>query len=289
MYTLEEFPPRREPREPEPDGKRKKSRRPRRPSLALSFSWLPFAALLAIGVSAGGAGAFWWAERKVTGLEGALADARIELETAHNSLQLLWATTTRLDEARGRRQDFLRDSLASVQQFVDTEVTKLWQTAYLEHRERLDSDAARIAANRQSIGVLLDESSTTNSRIDALFDENENQYASLRDLGAVVNGLRQTLAAVSGRVDQFEQQTSAARIARGQLDRRVGGVELWIDGFTAAGLDGGVVDDRLAMLVAELEEMTARVDSLRVVTDSVRRSRALVGPPDPQEPDPGNH
>jgi hypothetical protein len=247
------------------------------------------AALLAIGVSAGGAGAFWWAERRVSSLEGALDDARIELETAHNSLQLLWATTTRLDEARGRRQDFLRDSLESVQQFVDTEVTKLWQTAYLEHRQRLDSDGARIAANSESIGLLFDESSTTSSRIDALFAENETQYASLRDLGSILNGLRQSLATVTGRVDDVETQFSAARIARGQIDRRVGGVELWIDGFTAAGLDGAVVDQRLASVLTELEEMTARVDSLRVVMDSVRRSRALVGPPDPAEPDPGNH
>jgi hypothetical protein len=157
MYTLEEFPPRRESRKeetPEVARRRKRAKRepreppePREPrrDRTIGLGWLPFAAILAIGASAGGAGAFLWAERRVATLEGALMEARTELQTTHSSLRTLWETTTRLDAVRGQGQDFLRDSLASVQQFVDSEVNKLWQTAYLENRERLDTDAAHIA------------------------------------------------------------------------------------------------------------------------------------------------
>jgi DNA repair exonuclease SbcCD ATPase subunit len=296
MYTLEEFPPRREPRhEPEPTGrfrkkrenkeKREKLKEPGNPQprggrqggRQISVSLLPIAAILAIGASTGGAGAFWWAERRVAGLEGALNEARSELQTANSSLSTLWTTTTSLDEANGRRQGFLRDSLASVQEFVDTEVAKLWQTAYLEHRRRLDTDAALIEENDQSIQLLFDASSTTSSRIDALFRENEVQYTNLRDLGQAVEAARQTLAAISNQVGELQTQFAATRVARGQLDRRIGGVERWVDGFTSAGLDGDAVERRLASLVGELAVMTARVDSLRIVTDSVRRSRTLVG------------
>ncbi|HUF69912.1 MAG TPA: hypothetical protein VMM79_14805 [Longimicrobiales bacterium] len=289
MYTLEEFPPRREPRhEPEPAGRFRKKREKReklkepgtpepRGGRQIGVSLLPIAAILAIGASTGGAGAFWWAERRVAGLEGALNEARSELQTANSSLRTLWTTTTSLDEANGRRQGFLRDSLASVQEFVDTEVAKLWQTAYLEHRRRLDTDAALIEENDQSIQLLFDASSTTSSRIDALFRENEVQYTNLRDLGQAVDAARQTLAAISNQVGELQTQFAATRVARGQLDRRIGGVERWVDGFTSAGLDGDAVERRLASLVGQLAVMTARVDSLRIVTDSVRRSRTLVG------------
>jgi chromosome segregation ATPase len=238
-------------------------------------------AVLAIGASAGGGAAFFWAERRVATLEGSLNDARTELETAHSSLRTLWATTQSLDEVRSRRQDFLRDTLASVQQFVDTEVNRLWQTAYVENRRRLDTGDARIAENAQSIDLLFDASATTSSRIDALFRENEIQYTNLTDLGQSVEGVRQTLAAISGQVGELQTQFAATRVARGQLDRRIGGVERWVDEFTSVGLDGDAVQHRLAALVDELAVMTARVDSLQAVTDSVRRGRrTLVGQDD---------
>jgi chromosome segregation ATPase len=249
----------------------------------MAVGLMPVIAVLAIGASAGGAGAFFWAERRVATLEGALNDARVELETAHSSLRTLWATTQSLDEARGRRQDFLRDSLVSVQQFVDTEVDRLWQTAYVENRRRLDTGDARIASNAQSIELLFDASATTSSRIDALFRENEIQYTNLSDLGRSVEGVRQVLTGISSQLGELQTQFAATRVARGQLDRRIGGVERWVDEFTSAGLDGDAVQQRLASLVDEIEMMTARVDSLQAVTDSVRRSRrTLVGQDGPR-------
>jgi hypothetical protein len=95
--------------------------------------------------------------------------------------------------------------------------------------------------------------------------------------------VRQVLAGISGQLGELQSQFAATRVARGQLDRRIGGVERWVDEFTSAGLDGDAVQQRLASLVDEIEMMTARVDSLQAVTDSVRRSRrALVGQDGPR-------
>jgi len=286
MYTLEEFPPRRGSRRPAPEQQSKEDREPKkerppkrerhRPR-TLEFGWAPLVAILAIGGSASAVGAWWWVDQRMADLEHELVQARTQLEAANNSLELLWNTTTRLDEARGRRQDFLQDSLGSVQEFVDSEVTKLWQTAYIENRQRLDANASRLGRHDASIRDILDESATTQSRIDVLYRENATQQSVLNELGRNLSGLRQTLAVVSGQIGDIGQQLAASRVARGQLDRRVGGIESWMDGFTVAGLDGGAVDRRFAALVADLRTMTARVDSLRLVTDSVRASRALVG------------
>lgn len=280
MYTLEEFPPVREPRnngesrKPESAGRKPGSGKRPAPT---SLSWIPFAAVLAIGLSAAAGGAYWWVERRIGHLEEELTAARTELATARSSLRLLWTTTTRLDEAQARRQAGLQDSIGSVQAFFDSEVNKLWEGAYLEHGRRLDNNTALIGAHDRSIRTILDQSDQTSARIDALFRENETQYAGIRDVGERLDAIGQSLAAVTGQVTDMQSRLANAQVARGQLATRISGVEVWMDGFTGAGLNGEAVDQRLAALVADLRTMTARVDSLRVVTDSVRRSRALVG------------
>ena len=257
MYSLEELPP---PKRELPKAKSGGSFR--LPGLALVSSAGIATAILA--------GAGFWMNHRLSRIETGLASALTGLDEAGASLRLLWTTTTRLDETQGERQDVLQDSLGFVKSYVDSEVSKLWRSAYLEHQSRLDQNSRRIAANGESITRLLDASSQASARLDAFSRRFAVQESDLRGFGEAVEGLRQTTQSLTDQYGDIERQVVAERAARLLVDGRLQGVEQWTAGFRGEGLTARTLQTRLASLVADLRAVSVRLDSLRLAVDSVR-------------------
>jgi len=257
MYSLEELPPpKREPPKAKSGGSF------RLPGLALVSSAGIATAILA--------GAGFWMNHRLSRIETGLASALTGLDEAGASLRLLWTTTTRLDETQGERQDVLQDSLGFVKSYVDSEVSKLWRSAYLEHQSRLDQNSRRIAANGESITRLLDASSQASARLDAFSRRFAVQESDLGGFGEAVEGLRQTTQSLTDQYGDIERQVVAERAARLLVDGRLQGVEQWTAGFRGEGLTARTLQTRLASLVADLRAVSVRLDSLRLAVDSVR-------------------
>jgi chromosome segregation ATPase len=242
----------------------------------LPIATIALIALLVVALS-GITGSWLWTDHRLAQIEGELADARASLDDAGNSLRLLWATTTQLDSTRIEGQELLAGSIGSVKQFAESEVTKLWETAYVEHERRLDETARRISAADQSIRQILATSGRTTARLDGLARQNQLQDADLNGMAGTVTTLRETLAILTGEVEQLAGQLVTSQQTQVRLGSRVDGVEQWVGGFREAGLDAGAVRDRLSSLVRDLRTMTLRVDSLKIATDSTRGRRAQTG------------
>jgi chromosome segregation ATPase len=257
MYSLEELPPpKREPPKPKGGGP------VRLPGLAL----VTCAAITVAFLAATG----FWIDHRLSRIETDLASARTGLDEAGASLRLLWTTTTRLDESQGERQDVLQDSLGFVRDYVESEVSKLWRSAYLDHQNRLEQNARRIATNGETIARLLDASSQASARIDAFSRRFAVQDADLHSLGEAVDGLRQASQSLTDQYSDIEKQIVAERAARLLVDGRLQGVEQWNAAFRGEGLSAHSLQTRLASLAADLRAATVRLDSLRLAVDSVR-------------------
>ncbi|MCI0436180.1 MAG: hypothetical protein L0271_21440 [Gemmatimonadetes bacterium] len=229
------------------------------------------------------AGTWWSMQRRISELSTELADARATLQSATASLQLLWTTTTKLDETQDSRQERLADSLTAVRTFAETE-SRLWETAYGEHESVLQTQAQRLALlerNSAAVVRLTDASLRTNTKLDALMNRSAMIEADVRTVGAALATLRQTLAlltdefaslerrftAMSDRIVQQESQLVSSRSDQSRIGVRLDDVESWVSPFRAAGLDAGSLRSRLAALAADLRTITMRVDSLRRPAD----------------------
>jgi chromosome segregation ATPase len=219
--------------------------------------------------------------RRIATLETQLEATAQGLSEARNSLSLLWTTTTQLDATQAERADSLKltlqDSIASVQEYAETEFSRFWQTAYLEHERRLDAAANGIRVNGVAIGNLVDESNRTLARIGELSSHDQAQGSLIADVGATVSTLGQTLATVDGQLDALDDAVTAldvqistltgevnsSRSVQARLGSRVDGVEQWVDGFRSEGLSADAVQSRLAAMMEDLRRVRLRVDSLR--------------------------
>jgi len=289
MYNLEEFPPRdrrlpakparpartKQPGSPAPSAEAGRAHVPDRLSAGGGRRTLQYAVLLLVAGSAAGA-TYFWIDRRMNELEGNLAHALTTLEDAGGSLRLLWNTTTKLDENQAARQALLQDSILSVKSFVETELGKLWETAYRDHESRLAQNADRLRSHDASIRQLMDATGRTNVRLDAILSQNRTLEQNLRNVSESATALRQTLAALSDQIQGLQGQLSTARVAQTQIATRVDGVELWVDGFREENLSAETVRDRLATLARDLRTVAMRVDSLRTQTETASGGR--VGP-----------
>jgi chromosome segregation ATPase len=285
MYNLEEFPPpdRRHPAKPV---RREKTDRPAAESPAIGrvaatgasrngrgpSRWIHFAALVAVAGGAAG-GTYIWIDRRMSELEGNLAHALTSLEDAGGSLRLLWNTTTKLDENQAARQALLQDSILSVKSFVESELGKLWETAYRDHESRLAQNSARLRSHDASLRQLADATGRTNIRLDALLSQNRTLEQNLNGVNETAAALRQTLTALTAQLQELQGQLSTARVAQTQIATRVDGVENWVDGFREENLSAEQVRDRLATLARDLRVVASRVDSLRTQSDAVGNAR----------------
>lgn len=231
-----------------------------------------FAVLLAVAGTAG-AGTYTWIDRRMTELEGNVAHALTSLEDAGGSLRLLWNTTTKLDENQAARQALLQDSIVSVKAFVETELGKLWETAYRDHEARLTESADRLSSHDRSIRQLVDATGRTNIRLDAILSQNRTLEQNLRSVNETADALRQTIVAVSSQIQELQNQLSSARASQVQIANRVQGVESWVEGFRDENLSAAAVRDRLATLARDLRAVSLRVDSLRTQTNFITGSR----------------
>jgi len=277
MYSLEEppIPERRQPirhssrpnQKAKSEPKAKPEPNERQPTLRdpddeADRSWLK-AVLWVILAGSVLAGAGLWIDHRVTRIENDVGQALVSLEDAGSSLRLLWTTTTRLDATRSERQDLLQDSLAFVRNFVETELNKLWSSAYAEHERRLNLTDDRIAANNRSIRQMIDASGRTNSRLDMLLSQNQALESDLRSVSETALALRQTLIRLTDQLGSLESQINASRSVQAQMANRVGGVEQWVDEFRGEGLTAQTVRGRLTSIAADLRSVSLRIDSLR--------------------------
>jgi chromosome segregation ATPase len=207
-------------------------------------------------------GAGLWIDHRVTRIETDLGQTLVRLEDAGSSLRLLWSTTTKLDATRSEREDLLQDSLAFVRNFVETELNKMWSTAYGEHERRLNLTDDRIAANNRSIRQMIDASGRTNSRLDVLLSQNRALESDLRSVSETALALRQTLTRLTDQLGSLESQINSSRVVQAQMANRVGGVEQWIEEFRGQGLNAANVRGRLASIAADLRMVSMRIDSL---------------------------
>ena len=236
-------------------------------------SWIGHFVWLAVVLTAGTAG-WLMMDREVSALERDLAAARADFEDAAGSLRLLWTTTVRLDESQGARQDLLQDSINVIKSYVNAEVERLWQTAYLDHERRLNQSADRIRGNTASIRYLQDAAARSDARLAGLLDENRTLAAALRVANDTAAMLRRSLVVLSGQLAGVQAQFTATRADQAQIAGRIDGVEGWVGEFRAENLSAGTVKSRLASLVADVRAVSQRVDSLRMPRDTVRRARA---------------
>jgi chromosome segregation ATPase len=295
MYNLEEFPPPDRRRLPKPaneaqparDAKPvkevrspKPARQSREPNPVRSIEevrapgrpWVRFAVLLLVAGTAG-AGTYLWIDRRMTELEGNVAHALTTLEDAGGSLRLLWNTTTKLDENQAARQALLQDSIVSVKAFVETELGKLWETAYKDHEARLVQNDDRLRRHDNSIRQVAEATGRTNIRLDAMLSQNRTLEQNLRSVNETADALRETIVALSGQIQELQNQLSTARASQVQIANRVNGVETWVEGFRDENLSAATVRDRLASLARDLRAVSLRVDSLRTQTGIVTNSR----------------
>jgi hypothetical protein len=236
---------------------------PRRdPADAPDRPWLRTALWLAVGAAAV-SGAGLWIDHRISRIERDVGQAIVRLEDAGSSLRLLWTTTTRLDATRSERQDLLQDSITFVRNFVETELNKLWSSAYAEHERRLNLTDERIAGNNRSIRQILDASGRTNTRLDLLLAQNHSLESDLRSVSETALALRQTLIRLTDQLGSLESQINNSRAVQAQMDGRVGGVERWVEEFRGEGLNAANMRGRLASIAADLRMVSLRVDSLR--------------------------
>jgi chromosome segregation ATPase len=219
--------------------------------------------VLATAASAAGVTAWLRMQNRVSALEQRLVAARATLDDATRSLQLLWATTTRLDEVQAARQNLLADSLANVRDYAATEVGKLWQSAYHDHAQQLGQHADRLRRHDASIAQLLNVASRAGTRVDALMNRSQIVETDLSAVRETVTSLRQALATLTGQLAELGGRLTSSRTDQTLTARRLDGVELWMRGFQEANLDAGTVRDRLASLVADVRAISLRVDSMR--------------------------
>jgi chromosome segregation ATPase len=220
-----------------------------------------------------GAGTYLWIDRRMTELEGNVAHALTTLEDAGGSLRLLWNTTTKLDENQAARQALLQDSIVSVKAFVETELGKLWETAYKDHEARLVQNDDRLRRHDNSIRQVAEATGRTNIRLDAMLSQNRTLEQNLRNVNETADALRETIVALSGQIQELQNQLSTARASQVQIANRVNGVETWVEGFRDENLSAATVRDRLASLARDLRAVSLRVDSLRTQADIVTSSR----------------
>jgi chromosome segregation ATPase len=283
MYNLEEFPPpdRRHPAKPAIPARRTKpaeaaatAEPARRTGRGPGRSWVQYAALVAVAGGAAG-GTYYWIDQRMSELESNLAHALTSLEDAGGSLRLLWNTTTKLDENQAARQALLQDSILSVKSFVESELGKLWETAYRDHETRLAENADRLRSHNASIRQLVDATGRTNIRLDAILAQNRTLEQNLSNVSESAGALRQTLAALTSQLQELQGQLSTARVAQTQIATRVDGVEDWVDGFREENLSAETVRNQLATLARDLRMVASRVDSLRTQSAAPRVGNAL--------------
>jgi chromosome segregation ATPase len=267
MYTLEEFPP---PPRKRSNNLTTKTAKPARPRS--ERTWGRYAAGVVIAATVAG-GTWFWMDRRMSAIEDRLTGVARSVEDAGASLRLLWTTTTKLDESQVARQDVLQDSIGFVRQFVESEVNKLWNTAYLDHERRLGQSEGRLRNNDQAIRQLATATGSTNTRLDVLMSQNRSLEENLRLVSATAAGLRQSLLTLTGQLSELQGQLTSARTTQTQMANRVEGVERWVAEFREEDLDAETVRERLTSLVTDLRTMSMRVDSLLSRTDTVRSAR----------------
>lgn len=262
MYNLEEFPPQR--RQPTVEAARS---RPIRTRGAVWPHLLWFMTVVAIA-----AGGYLWMHRRVEVTERELTTALNDLDEARNSLRLLWTVTARLDAAQVERQDVLENSIDTVKVFVESEVSKLWQAAYLDHSQRIDQNSNGLAAAQNAIRQLRDADGRTNTRVDALVRQSVSLEAELRNVESLATEMRTTLASLSDEIQRLDGQLSEWQNLRLALDNRLRPVEQWVEGYRSEGLSARAVQSRFASLVQDLQRMNTRVDSLRQAREQAMRT-----------------
>lgn len=277
MYDLEEPPP---PRRDKPV--KESSSGVRTPVASVGF-------MVVLFVAAGAVAALQVrTARRVSRLETRLETTAQGLAEARNSLSLLWTTTTQLDATQAERADSLKltlqDSIASVQAYAETEFSRFWETAYLEHERRLDAAASGIRRNGDAIGQLTTQSSRVNARMDELARSDQAQGDAISNVGQTVSSMSATLTSVDNQMDALDGAITAldvqisaltgelntSRTAQARLGTRVDGVEQWVDGFRSEGLNADAVQSRLASLVEDLRLVRMRVDSMRMTREPRR-------------------
>jgi len=214
--------------------------------------------------------------RRVAVLEVELTAARQAMEAATGSLQLLWTTTTRLDETQDARQARLADSLGAVLDFTEIEVSR-WDSAYDDHEDALREQQDRLRRSDATMRQILDAGTRASTRMDALMNRSAMIESDLRRVTDSSAALRESLSLLTaeftaqerrltGVSTQFAALADVAETRRSdqlRLAGRVDVVESWVDAFRGARLDAGTVRDRLASLSADVRALSLRVDSLR--------------------------
>jgi chromosome segregation ATPase len=238
--------------------------------------WLVIAGAIVVGVQA-------WTVYRVTRVGSEVAESNAYLEDTRGSLGMLWTTTTRLDKDQVARHSTLRDSINSVFAYAQGE-SRLWQTAFDEHQQRLEEYAASLQKHSESITRIMNAASAMTARLDgvtrsiqvqltrleglerqdraqagriaALASQGETHSSVLLGVSETMTALRQTLSGVDTELTALENRIAASQSAQGQLVQ-------FADGFRRAGLNGSSVETRLITLADGLRRVTARLDSLR--------------------------